>query len=323
MFNRRFDIKGNHMKIAFDCQGGDHAPAAIVQGALKAKDAYGIEPYFFGDATVLAEFDGVDEAYIVHCASSITQDESPALAIRKKKDSAIVQGLSALKEGKVDGMVSAGSTGALLAGGMFIVKRKEGVERAALPVFLEISGQKKLILDVGANMDASPELLLSFAKMGLDYLCRVEGLDDATVALLNVGTEEGKGNQQVKAAYDLMAEELDCFKGNIEARDVLFNNVNVIVADGFAGNIMLKTIEGTVGYIQQGMSSFAKGSEHGGEIKMLGQKILGDLDYSRYGGVPLLGLDKPVFKAHGSSKEDAILSATAALIKMVRGEERE
>lgn len=311
------------MKIAFDCQGGDHAPAAIVQGALKAKDAYGIEPYFFGDATVLAEFDGVDEAHIVHCSSSISQDESPALAIRKKKDSAIVKGLVALKKGKVDGMISAGSTGALLAGGMFIVKRKEGVERAALPVFLEISGQKKLILDVGANMDASPELLLSFAKMGLDYLRRVEGLDDATVALLNVGTEEGKGNQQVKAAYDLMAEELDCFKGNIEARDVLFNNVNVIVADGFAGNIMLKTIEGTVGYIQQGMSSFAKGSEHGGEIKMLGQKILGDLDYSRYGGVPLLGLDKPVFKAHGSSKEDAILSATAALIKMVRGEEKE
>ena len=309
------------MKIAFDCQGGDHAPGAIVRGALKAKDAFDIEPYFFGDRDLLAEFDGVDEAHIVHCPSSISQDESPALAIRKKKDSAIVQGLAALKEGKVDGMISAGSTGALLAGGMFIVKRKEGVERAALPVFLEISGQKKLILDVGANMDASPELLLSFAKMGLDYMRHVEGVDDATVALLNVGTEEGKGNQQVKAAYALMADGIEHFAGNIEARDVLFNNVNVIVTDGFAGNILLKTIEGTVGYIQHGVASAAKGSEKAGELKMLAKSILGDLDYSRYGGVPLLGLEKPVFKAHGASNAEAVLSATEALVRMVRGDE--
>ena len=309
------------MKIAFDCQGGDHAPQAIVEGAQKAKDVLGIEPVFFGDKTLLASFEGVDEDHIVHCASAIEQEDSPALAIRKKKDSAVVQGLAALKEGLVDGMISAGSTGALLAGGMFIVKRKEGVERAALPVYLEISGQKKLILDVGANMDATPEMLLSFAKMGQSYLRDAEGVEAPTVALLNVGTEEGKGNQQVKAAYELMAQELEHFAGNMEARDVLFNNVNVIVADGFAGNILLKTIEGTVGYIQRTMVSLAKGSEKGDELKMLAKKILSDLDYSRYGGVPLLGLEKPVFKAHGASNAEAILSATEALVRMVGGEE--
>lgn len=309
------------MKIAFDCQGGDHAPQAIVEGALKAKEALGIEPIFFGDAARLKAIDGVDETHIVHCASVITQEDSPALAIRKKKDSAIVMGLGALKERKVDGMISAGSTGALLAGGMFIVKRKEGVERAALPVYLEISGQKKLILDVGANMDASPEMLLSFAEMGQSYLRDVEGVDAPTVALLNVGTEEGKGNQQVKAAYELMTDGIEHFAGNIEARDVLFNNVNVIVTDGFAGNILLKTIEGTVGYIQHGVASAAKGSEKAGELKMLAKSILGDLDYSRYGGVPLLGLEKPVFKAHGASNAEAVFSATEALVRMVRGEE--
>ena len=304
------------MKIAFDCQGGDHAPQAIVEGSLKAKETLGIEPIFFGDRALLKAMEGVDEAHIVHCASAISQEDSPALVIRKKKDSAIVMGLGALKEGKVDGMISAGSTGALLAGGMFIVKRKEGVERAALPVYLEISGQKKLILDVGANMDASPEMLLSFAEMGQNYLRNVEGVD-----ALNVGTEEGKGNQQTKAAFALMAEQIEHFAGNIEARDVLFNNVNVIVTDGFAGNILLKTIEGTVGYIQQGMALAAKGSDKAGELKVLAKRILGDLDYSRYGGVPLLGLEKPVFKAHGASNAEAILSATEALVRMVRGEE--
>lgn len=311
------------MKIAFDCQGGDHAPQAIVEGALKAKETLGIEPVYFGDKGLLKAMDGVDEAQIVHCASAISQEDAPALAIRKKKDSAIVMGLGALKEGKVDGMISAGSTGALLAGGMFIVKRKKGVERAALPVYLEISNQKKLILDVGANMDASPEMLLSFAEMGQSYLQDVEGVDAPTVGLLNVGTEEGKGNQQVKQAYGLMAEKIEHFAGNIEARDVLFNNVNVIVTDGFAGNILLKTIEGTVGYIQHGMASASKGSEKASELKVLAKTILRDLDYSRYGGVPLLGLEKPVFKAHGSSNSEAIISATKALLRMVRGEKRE
>ena len=146
-------------------------------------------------------------------------------------------------------------------------------------------------------------------------------MEAPTVALLNVGTEEGKGNQQVKAAYALMADGIEHFAGNIEARDVLFNNVNVIVTDGFAGNILLKTIEGTVGYIQHGVASAAKGSEKAGELKMLAKSILGDLDYSRYGGVPLLGLEKPVFKAHGASNAEAVLSATEALVRMVRGDE--
>ncbi|MDY3119216.1 MAG: phosphate acyltransferase PlsX [Peptoniphilus sp.] len=309
------------MKIAYDCQGGDHAPDAIVNGALKAKDAYGIEPVFFGDQVRLTAFDGVEVGNVVHCPVAITQEESPTMAIRRKKESAIVQGLSALSMGRVDGMISAGSTGALLAGGMFIVKREKGVERAALPVFLEISGQKKLILDVGANMDASPEMLVSFAQMGQKYLREVENVSSPAVALLNVGTEEGKGNRQTKAAYDLMKDHVDHFVGNIEARDVLFNNVNVIVADGFAGNVLLKSIEGTVSYIQQGIFHVAKEAGGAEGIRRMADQILSDLDYSRYGGVPLLGLQKPVFKAHGSSQEEAIVSATAALVKMIRGKE--
>lgn len=310
------------MRIAYDCQGGDNAPEAIVRGALKAAEEFNCRPYFYGNAEDIKKIEGVDPEYVTHCSESIEGDESPTMAIRKKKDSAIVRSLFDLKEGRVDGVVSAGSTGALLAGGMFIVKRQEGVERAALPVILNIGTQTKLLLDVGANMDASPEVLLSFAKMGLEYLSNVEGIEDPSVGLLNVGTEKGKGNRQVKEAYELFEESLPNFYGNIEARDVLFQSSDVIVCDGFAGNVMLKSMEGVIGYVQHGFKAALTREDRTPEMQAwigkFAKETLGALDYNRYGGVPLLGLEKPVFKAHGSSDEEAVLSATRALIKMIK-----
>ncbi|MDD7363868.1 MAG: phosphate acyltransferase PlsX [Peptoniphilus sp.] len=308
------------MKIAYDCQGGDHAPHAIVRGALKAKTE-DIEPVFYGDRDALIEIDGVDPEHIVHCSESILQEESPVVAIRRKKDSAIVRALADLKKGEVDGVVSAGSTGALLAGGMFIVKRKEGVERAALPVILKVGSQTKLLLDVGANVDVDPSTLLSFGHMGRDYLRRVEGVEDPTVSLLNIGTEEGKGNRQVKEAYELFKESMPNFVGNVEARDVLFKSPDVIVSDGFSGNILLKGMEGVIGYVQESIKTQLAGdmpSDVKRQIVDIMRNMLGQLDYQRYGGVPLLGLEKPVFKVHGSSDEQAIVAATERLVKMVQ-----
>ncbi|WP_322622321.1 phosphate acyltransferase PlsX [Aedoeadaptatus coxii] len=310
------------MKIAYDCQGGDNAPEAIVRGALKAAEVFNCTPYFYGDADRIKVIDGVDPDYVIHCSESIEGDESPTMAIRKKKDSAIVRALFDLKEDRVDGVISAGSTGALLAGGMFIVSRQEGVERAALPVVLTLGSQTKLLLDVGANMDASPEMLLSFAKMGADYLSHVEGVENPSVGLLNVGTEKGKGNRQSKDAYELFEGNLPNFYGNVEARDVLFKSSDVIVCDGFAGNVMLKSMEGVIGYVQHALKSGLKREDCSPEVQAwvgkFAREALGALDYTRYGGVPLLGLKKPLFKAHGSSDEEAIVSATKALIKMIK-----
>lgn len=310
------------MKIAYDCQGGDNAPEAIVHGALKAAEEFNCTPFFYGNAEIIKTIDGVNPEQVIHCSEAIEGDETPTKAVRKKKDSAIVRSLFDLKEGRVDGVVSAGSTGALLAGGMFIVKRQEGVERAALPVILNVGSQTKLLLDIGANMDASPEMLLSFARMGTDYLTDVEGIDNPSVGLLNVGTEKGKGNRQVKEAYELFEASLPNFYGNVEARDVLFKSSDVIVCDGFAGNVMLKSMEGVIGYVQHAVKSAFSGNDLSPEVQAwigkFAKETLGALDYNRYGGVPLLGLEKPVFKAHGSSDEEAVVTATQALLKMIK-----
>lgn len=309
------------MKIAYDCQGGDRAPKAIVEGALKARTEFQIEPFFYGDREVLIQLEGVDEDHIVHCSERISQEESPALAIRRKKDSAVVRALMDLKEERVDGAISAGSTGALLAGGMFIVGRREGIERAALPLLLRIGSQTKLLLDIGANMDASPSMLLSFAEMGKDYLKRAEGIENPSVALLNVGTEAGKGNKQMKEAYDLFVEQVPNFVGNMEARSFLFDSADVIVCDAFAGNILIKSVEGVIEFIQKALKEQLANEKLSEEVQVgllsFAKTALGDLDYNRYGGVPLLGLKKPVFKAHGASDQEAIVSATRALIKMI------
>ena len=305
------------MKFAYDCQGGDRAPEAIVEGALEAEKKLGIVAYFYGSEEILKKMPNVARERIVDAIEEITQEESPAMAIRRKSKSAMVLALKDLRDGKVDGMISAGSTGALLAGGMFITGRIEGVERAALPILLNGT----MILDVGANMDTTPEMLLSFGKMARAYMIAVQEVSEPRVALLNVGAEEGKGNRQTKEAFSLFQDAMPGFIGNAEARDVFSQAADIIVCDGFSGNILLKGMEGVIGFVQRGFQSVLASGAYAPDVAQTvvaaAKQAMGGLDYRRYGGAPLLGLKKPLMKAHGSSGPEAIFSASVSLQKMI------
>ncbi|MCD1147071.1 phosphate acyltransferase PlsX [Peptoniphilus sp. KCTC 25270] len=310
------------MKLLFDCAGGDHAPEAIIEGAYLAKEKLGITPYFVGNSEILRPLiQKEEENHIFEATEVIENTDDPAVSIRRKPNSSTVVGLKALASGEVDGFLSAGSTGALLAGGLFIVKRLDGVKRAALPVLLPNKNGKTLVLDSGANMDTDPELLVSFAEMGKAYLENVLGIDNPRIGLLNVGTEEGKGDKRAQETFQLLKESDWNFIGNVEGRDIFSGNVDVVIADGFSGNIALKTAEGVVEYLlgamQKNMAKADLAPEVMLQIKTLLGSIFHDLDYNKQGGVPLLGLKKPVVKAHGSSNGEAIYNGAAVLAKMI------
>lgn len=310
------------MKILYDCSGGDKAPDSIVKGAYLAKEKYGLEPYFVGKIDQLKNLvEEADHKNIIEAEEKIENDEDPAMAIRKKRKSSIVVAMNNLAAGSFDGLISAGSTGALLAGGLFILKRIKGIQRAALPVIIPGLRGQTMIMDVGANMDTSPELLFSFARMGSVYLENVLDIKNPKIGLLNVGVEKGKGDKRAIETYQLLEESSLNFFGNIEARDLFSSEVDLIVTDGFAGNILLKTTEGAVEFILGSLKeNLSKANTDEATIKSVSKLIklsLEKMDYKKYGGVPLLGLKSPVVKAHGSSDEEAILNASHVLINMI------
>lgn len=306
------------MKILFDASGGDNAPLAIIQGALDAREEFKIDATLIGDEenirkvaldnNINLDFDIIDAKEVIE------NTDDPAKSIRRRKDSSIVKGLNLLKENEYDAFISCGSTGALLAGGIFIVGRIENVKRAVLPTFLPAKDGKVLLIDSGANMDCDEELLLQFAKLGSSYLESL-GNENPRVGLLNVGSEEGKGNVVIKKAYQLIKESDLNFVGNIEARDITSGNCDLVVCDGFDGNVILKNTEGIAMFLLKTIQK--TGLEIGidqVQLKQLLGNTMKSLDYKEVGGVSLLGLKNIIIKAHGSSDAKAIKNAVKSAI---------
>jgi glycerol-3-phosphate acyltransferase PlsX len=319
------------MRIAIDAMGGDHAPKAIVEGALLAvKEWQDIEIILVGDSAQINSFikEKPSNITVLHTDDVIEGDDEPVRAVRRKKNASMVVAGRMVKEKQADAMISAGNSGALMATGLLIVGRIEGIERPAFAPMvptIQGTGHGVLCLDLGANMDASAENLLQYAIMGSVYRNKVDGIAEPRVGLLNVGVETLKGNELVRAAFPLLSEAPIHFIGNVEALDVLNGKCDILVCDGFVGNIMLKSLEGAISVIFAELRteltrSFL--SKMAGMILKPGlRRLRRKADSSEYGGAPMLGVDGLVIKCHGSSNAQAVKSsvrlARHALMKQV------
>ena len=306
--------------------GGDNAPLAPVMGAIQAAKDFGAQITLVGRGEEILQAlreKGINELpqgiTMVHADEVVDVHEDPAAAVRKKKNSSMMLALKMLADGEGDAVISAGSTGALLSGATLIVKRVKGIRRAAMgPVMPNKAGGKTVILDCGANAECTPEFLLQFGVVGSLYAKQYLGVENPKVGLLNIGAEDTKGTPLQKEAYALLQEASDKglinFVGNTEARDVPLGAVDVVVCDGFAGNVLLKSIEGTAMFMGSMMKHkiFKRNF-----LSMIGylfckkgvKEVMGMLDYRTIGGTQFLGIRKPVIKAHGSSDELAFRNA--------------
>lgn len=316
--------------IALDAMGGDHAPDAIVEGALRALRKYDdIEILLAGPAERLnALLAGADDVRarvrILNATEVIEMDEAPMLAVRKKKDASMVVAMNAVREGMAGAAVSAGSTGAVLACGMFRIGRIEGVERPALAPVLPSLKERIMLIDSGANVDCQPRYLLQFGLMGSIYMKNVLNVENPRVGLVNIGAEAEKGNKLSKDTYALMEAQREyAFVGNCEAREVFSGDFDVVVADGFDGNIILKHTEGMANVLFGMLKTEMMGSlrtKIGAVLaKPAFRKIKRRMDYNSVGGAPLLGVNGAVVKAHGSSGAEAIENAVAQARRMLEG----
>lgn len=310
----------DYVKVAVDAMGGDNAPAEIVKGAVEAIQAEKkIKVFLVGkEEQVKAELAKYtypqEQVEVVNATEVIAMAEPPVAAIRSKKDSSIVKGLYMVREGKCDAFVSAGSTGAVLAGGQVIVGRSKGVERPPLAPLIPTEKGASLLIDCGANVDARPSQLVQFAKMGSIYMEQVVGIKNPRVAIVNNGAEEEKGNALVKETFPLLKEtEGINFVGSIEARDIPSGYADVIVCEAFVGNVILKLYEGVSGSlikkIKGGMMKNLRSKIGALLIKPALKETLKDFDTTKYGGAPLLGLKGLVVKTHGSAKAVEIKNA--------------
>ena len=317
------------MKIVVDGMGGDNAPKSNVEGVVNAIKEYNVDIIITGDKDLLEkefsnyEFDK-SKLEIIHTTEVIENEDKPVKAIRTKKDSSMVVGLRLVKEGRAQAFISAGNTGAVLSGGVFIVGRIKGIDRPCLcPALPNVKKGMTLIADGGANADCKPINLVQFAGMSNIYASRVLGINKPKVALANIGIEEGKGNDLVKKSYEEL-KNLDLnFIGNIEAREVINAYADIIVCDGFTGNILLKSTEGVamsiMKLVKDTLLSSTKGKIGAMLIKDDLKKVKSYMDYSEYGGAPLLGVNGGVIKAHGSSDPKAIKNAINQGIKFAKG----
>lgn len=312
------------MKIAIDAMGGDHAPKSVVLGAMEAiKNIENLHITLVGKESEINKYlTDKKNITILHTDEVITAEDEPVRAVRRKKNSSLVLAAQEVKEGRADACLSAGNTGALMSAGLFVVGRIKGIARPALsPTLPTIDGKGFVFLDVGANVDATESHLVQYGIMGSIYAEKVRNIKNPRVALLNVGTEEGKGNDLMKKTFDKLSQAPINFIGNVEGRDLFDGVADVIVADGFSGNIALKTIEGTAAMLfsllkETFMSSF-KTKLAAGLIKSDLKALSDRMDYSEYGGAALFGLAAPVIKAHGSSNERAIYNAIKQSCQMV------
>ncbi|MCR5527442.1 MAG: phosphate acyltransferase PlsX [Lachnospiraceae bacterium] len=308
------------VKVAVDAMGGDNAPVETVKGAVDAVNLReNIVVYLVGTEEALnaelAKYSYPKERIIpVICTEVIETGEPPVMAIRKKKDSSIVVGMKLVHDGTCDAFVSAGSSGAILVGGQVIVGRIPGVERPPLAPLFPTSNGVSLVLDCGANVDARPDHLIQFAKMGSVYMEHVIGIKNPTVGILNIGTEEEKGNALVKETYPLLKNCPDInFIGSVEARDIPSGAADVVVCEAFAGNIALKMFEGVgltmIHEMKAGLMSSLRSKIGALLIKPALKGVLKKFDVSEYGGAPLLGLKGLVVKTHGSSKNKEVTNS--------------
>ena len=319
-------------RIALDAMGGDNAPEAIVEGAIRAIRRFeDIDILLAGpqdrlEGLIASAGDLRGRIEILNATQVIGMDEPPMLAVRQKKDSSMVVAMNAVREGNAGAVVSAGSTGAILAGGMFKVGRIPGIERPALGVVLPGIRKNTMLIESGANVDCQPKYLLQFGLMGSIYMKGVEGVGDPQVGLINIGAEAEKGNKLTKETYELMSAQSEySFAGNCEARDIFTADFDVAVADGFDGNLILKHTEGLAkalfGMIKTELMETTLRAKIGAAlIKPSLYKVRSKLDYNVVGGAPLLGVNGAVVKAHGSSGPEAMENAVAQARRMLEGQ---
>lgn len=306
------------MKIVVDAFGGDNAPLEIIKGSALAEKEYGVNIILCGNEEVIKEcieennihFDNLQ---IVDAPDVISMEDEPTSLLKAKKNSSMAVAFNELSKGNADAFVSAGSTGAVVVGGTFLVKRIKGVKRPALAAMIPSPDSHFMMMDIGANSECRPEMLLQFGVMASAYLERVEGIKNPTIGLLNIGTEETKGTQLQQEAYELFKNSNLNFIGNVESRELPFGVCNAVITDGYTGNIALKLIEGTAlalfsmlkpvflnNLLTKLSYIFLKKGLRGVKNKM---------NASEVGGAPLLGTRKPVFKAHGNSDAFAFKNA--------------
>ncbi|HIR52641.1 MAG TPA: phosphate acyltransferase PlsX [Candidatus Onthovicinus excrementipullorum] len=315
------------MTIIVDAYGGDHAPLEILKGACRARDELGVTITLTGSESGIrtcAQENGLslNGMTILDAPDVISMEDDPMEIRRSKSNSSMAVGLRALAAGEGDAFVSAGSTGALVVGSTFIVKRIKGVKRAAIASIMPSDTVPFLMLDCGANAECRPEALVQFAVMGDLYMKHVMGVPKPRVALANIGTESTKGGELQREAYRMLS---DCglfdFTGNIEARMIPYGGADVVVADGFTGNMLLKMYEGVAAAMMKNIKEiFTKSTKTKLGFLMVKGGLIDfkkKMDYTEFGGAPLLGISRPVIKAHGSSKEKGFFSAVRQAVRTV------
>jgi len=294
-------------RIAVDAMGGDRGPEAVIDGALAAR-ADGIEPVVFGEAGL--DTHGLE---LVETTQVVGMDEKPADVLRAKEDSSLVRAVKAVADGEADAVVSPGNTGAMLAAGLVEIRRLAGVRRPAIAVPIPAKNGPCVLVDAGANADCRPEHLVQFATMGAVFCEEILGIARPTVRLLSIGEEAEKGNQLALETHALLAASALDFRGNAEGRDILEGAADVLVTDGFTGNVALKTVEGTIRSVLGGLRAEIEAStttKLGGLlIRPAARRLRSRLDPDTYGGAYLLGLKGLVVIAHGNSSSIAIANA--------------
>lgn len=316
------------MKIIIDAMGGDNAPAEIVKGAVRAKRELGVDVVLVGQQEAVKNClraEGCNDIEVINAEEVVTMEDDPSTAIRRKKDSSMAVALGLLRDGAGDAVVSAGSTGALLTGATLVVKRIHGIRRAALAPVLPAGEHGVMLIDCGANVECTAEYLLQFAYMGSFYAKKLMGCENPRVGLLSNGTEPGKGGELQHQAYALMQQAHDegrlNFVGNVEGIGVFAGEADVIVTDGFTGNVMLKTTEGVIKFMMKQLKGvFYKSTVNKLAAAVL-KKDLGvmkrSMDVNEVGGTALIGISKPVIKAHGSSNAASIFAAVRQSVNYV------
>ena len=316
------------MRIIIDAMGGDNAPGEIVKGAVRAKKELGVDITLVGreeDVRACLEKEGGTGIEIVDAREVVTMEDDPSTATRRKKDSSMTVALNLLRDGKGDAVVSAGSTGALLTGATLIVKRIKGIRRAAMAPVLPAGEHGIMLIDCGANVECTPEYLLQFAYMGSFYAKKMMGCPNPRVGLLNVGTEDSKGGELQHQTFALLKEAGEQgrinFVGNVEGTGVFEGAADVVVTDGFTGNVLLKATEGTIKFLMKSLKGVFYKSPKNKLAALVLKKDLSamkkSMDVNEVGGTAFIGISKPVIKAHGSSNAASLFAAVRQAIAFV------
>lgn len=316
------------MKIIVDAFGGDNAPLEIIKGCAMAVEEYGVEIILTGNEEIIKSVStenniSLNNIEIVHTDVVVSPDDDASMVVKEKKDSSMGLGFQLLAEGKGDAFVSAGNSGALVMGSTLTIKRIKGIKRPAFAPVMPKSQGCFMLIDGGANNEVRPEMLQQFGIMGSIYMNKVMGVKNPRVGLANVGTEEHKGTQLQHDAYNLLSQSNLNFVGNVEGRDIPADACEVLVTDGFTGNMILKTYEGVAIELMSKIKSVFKKSiknQLAAGIVMKDFKALAkEMDYNEYGGAAIMGVNKPVFKAHGSSKAKTLKNALKLTMQFVEG----